>query len=104
MRESGRVMRRIAFRPVAQEGQSVPFTAVSAASAALTVGKAHWLWSDYDCWIRVAAGGAATATHFPLPARAVAEYTPTRIGVDDQVSVIRLGTDDGTLYIGRSED
>ena len=101
VKQGSRVIHRIAFRPQHGDGQTVAFTAVAGVSAAMTTGKAHWLWSDEDCWIRI--NGVPTTFSFPIPARAPVEYTPTQVGVDDVVQAIQISTG-GNLYIGRSED
>jgi hypothetical protein len=47
----------------------------------------HCIWSEQNCWIRVAAG--AVATDFPLPAGAVFTYTPVNAGMQT-ISVIQM--------------
>jgi hypothetical protein len=90
----------IRFRPQAGEGQTLAVGPAAVSSVALTVDKAHWIWSDVDTWIRIGAGAAAV--DFPLPQRTAVEYIPTAVGVDDVISVIQLAGA-GNLYIGQSE-
>lgn len=90
----------IRFRPQATLGQGLAYAGVPVTSAPMAVGKAHWLWSDQDCWIRIGAGAAAF--DFPLPQRTAVEYIPTSLGVDDTISVVQFAAA-GTLYIGQSE-
>ncbi len=90
----------IRFRPQAGTGQTLAVGAAAVSSAALTVGKAHWVWADVDTWIRIGVGAAAI--DFPLPLRTAIEYIPTSLGVDDVISVIQLAGA-GSLYIGQSE-
>jgi len=93
----------IRFRPQAGTGQALTISGVSNRSTALTIGKRHWIWSTQDVW--VVRGGSsvnATTSDFPLPARAVAEYTPSAAS-NQYVAVIQMDQV-GTVYIAQSED